>query len=208
MNKNLKQISRMLLVAGLWAASRAQAGITIDTDINGLQNATAGKTAIVIADMNNSGVLVSDLQLSAGTVNSQWSLDSNDKVLGVYQFTAPNLTASVNASPLGVNLPSGTDLYVVWYPTLAYNASLTAPGAGKTFGVYRDTLGDQGYGAPYIGFDAPASDGAYTLYREAGIDGYNGASLSGVQTIPEPSSAMLVLCGLGLARIIRRRRNS
>jgi hypothetical protein len=213
MKKNIKTAVGALAVACLLAGTQSQAGITINTDISvlvGTQGTPAsGDTAIFIAAKGDGIVDPNDLIFASNPLlaETQWSLDPNDIVLDIDPFTENELlTAAVNYDPsslTGLNIPLGTPIYLVFYPGLTYTPTLTGPGQGQRFGIYRDNLADEGFGGTYIGFNSPQDGGTYDLFRE----GLNVTADYQTAVIPEPSTVVLVgLSALAIAGGLRRRK--
>jgi len=213
MKPNIKTVVGALAVACLLAGAQSEAGITINTDISILTGAqgtpVSGDTAIFIAAKGDGIVNPADLIFASNPLLSetQWSLDPNDVVLDVNPFTAnEQLTAQVDYDPTaltGLNIPLNTPIWLVFYPGLTYTPTLTGPGQGQQFGLYRDDEGDQGFGGTYIGFNSPQDGGTYDLFREGLV------VLAPYETavVPEPSTVVLVgLSVLGIVGGLRRRK--
>jgi len=137
---------------------------------------------------------------------TSWTADAGDVVLARWG-TMNAGSDEVLLSPF--NLTGGVDqndkLMLVWYDK-AYSAGDAGPGEGVYFGQFRT---DSVISFSDIGWFAPA-DGTYGLNFatiDAGGDSLESAGAASLQTIPEPTTAVLALIGGGLAYVVRRKQN-
>lgn len=198
------KLLRSLVIAGLIAAGVNDLHAAINLNIY-LPNITPRTgTGILLADGANDGF--GDLTFASDPllVNSRWSPDTDDILLGMWNLTGTDPDgALVVTFSLVSGVTTGDKLLFVFYPNLPYSPGLTGPGPNQAFGSYRDDLGGDPYGYglgdAFIGWTVPADGAGLNIYREENIS-------ANLTTIPEPTAGVLVgLSALGLMAALRRR---
>ena len=132
----------------------------------------------------------------------------DDIVFGGWQLSTnanrPNSLPGEAEASLGGTVGSGTELRLVWFPTISSLA--TTPSNGDSFGTFRTSnLGD--LTGSDIAFIAPvdgSTSGLLVLDTGSGGTVTTGALSGGGSVIPEPSSSLLA--GLGCMVFFLRRR--
>lgn len=212
----MNRSSKLLAVAGaiaMWTAADVMADITLSIYLPNITPRTG--TAVVLVDAANDGFGtgplydingVGDLTFAGNpsAVNTQWSPDDDDVVIGIFNLTGTDPDGSLDVNfNLGGLLTTGDRVLFVFYPNLPYSPTLTGPGPNQPFGFIRDNLGGDPYGYglgdAWIGWTVPADGAGLSVYREEDV-------VANFVTIPEPTAGLLVgLSALGLMAALRRR---
>lgn len=205
-------MKKSLLSTTLIAAVCAQANaVTITLDCEVLKDASGSAMPI-------SGIVV----LTAATIGTfsgptPTSFVSGTEILlekwDLSSFATPGVFSDLTADlPFSGAWGSGDPLRMYWYPTLTLSS--TAPGAGTSYGAYRDSLGLDGSAAwvtpgesDTISLKFSTSDSSF-LNIGGSNSGDTGLASFTVAPVPEPGTAAVGLMTFFAAVGMKRRRQS
>jgi len=202
----MKKIVMMAALA--FSALLAQASVTLNMaegilyKHDGSTPLSLDSTMLLLCDADGDG-------FGGLTNDTSWTTDSGDVVLarwGFNDYAGPNIGSDAIMFDLASGVGTGDNLMLVWYDKI-YNAADTGAGKGVYFGAFRTdstiSFSDTGWIVPGDG----AGINLNFLTANAGGDSLESAGVASLQTIPEPTTAVLALIGGGLAYMVRRKQN-
>jgi len=208
----MKKLALMAAIALSPALANASVTLNMANGVfykaDGTTPLPTGSTLVLLADANNNGF--GDLTQATTTFKA----DPGDVVLA--RFASNDFAAGPGSSFDAIQfdftgLTAGRAIELVWYDT-PFNAGATGPGNSVHFGVFRSSsilsFSD-------IGWNVPSDGSAFNLNfltQSTGGDSPESAGIASFITaaapVPEPTSGIVALIGMGLASLFRRNRNA
>ncbi len=195
------KLGLILLVLGLAAAPQAPASVTLQVGMANIYEADgltlANGIATYIVDRDGDGI--GDL-----TMATTFLPDPDDLIIGKELIIDGEVGTTLAPFELTGTLNAGDKIWMVWYPGLTLAA--TAPGENQPYGVFRTDDTPMYSDIPFVvPLDGTWNLFAYTINALGELN--ENTFVANLMTVPEPSSAMLVVLGLlGFRGIARRRR--
>lgn len=201
----MKKLLTTALFAAILPVSGQAAIITIDAEL--LKNALGGAmptTGLVVLTAGPTGTFGGPTALSFTSgdevVLQRWDLAA----FGMAGILSDRTSDFAFSGSLG----EGDPVRIYWYPTL--NLASAEPGAGTSYGTYRDAVGLDGSSAWVLGGEGDLTSlKMYTsdsTFLRAGGSNPGSAGNANLQVIPEPGTISLSLAALAVAGLIRRRK--